>query len=789
MDQGVTGAASFGELFSQFASMTSHIIWVYDLYPQEQVVFASPSFERVWGRTAQDLYARHRVWMDSIHPDDRPDISERYEHWLNRTRDETYRFEFRIVRPDGEVRWIFDHGKRICDETGRTVRIIGIAEDITQRKQAESAMRESEHSFRQLADSLPQLVFTCDRNGKPDFLNWRWTEYTGYPEPELLAGRWLECFHPDERAAVMDNWLRCVATGLSYSAESRIRAWNSEYRWFKARAVPIRNAAGEIVRWCGANFDLHDERQLRESLRAERDRLTTIATTAPGVLHSFRLDAAGNFSLPFVGPGIRDIYGHVPDPQHPDAGFLRELVHPDDLRRLSEATRRSAETMTPWSMEYRVRHPERGEIWVEINVMPLREESGAIVWHGFLTDVTARKRAEQLQLHSQKLEALGTLSGGIAHDFNNLLLAIRGNTRLAVADLPPDHPVQTSLDEVERAAARATELVRQILSFGRQGESRPEVVELRPVVEEALKLLRATLPAMISIVPVFRPDVPPVMVDVTQIHQIIMNLATNAAHAIGDAPGQLEVTVDAATIHAGEIVTTQDLQVGHYARITVSDNGCGMDRATLDRVFDPFFTTKPAGQGTGLGLSVVHGIVRAHSGAVTAYSQPGKGTTFRIYLPAASSNVVLAENVQQEPAAGGGEHVMYIDDEESLVFLGQRVLERMGYRVSGFSDPSQALQAFTQSPQAFDVVVTDLSMPGMSGFNLARAILQQRPDVPIVMTTGYVRPEDKETARASGIRELILKPNTIEELGRALDRLFSEMRKSRKEQKYTNEHK
>jgi nitrogen-specific signal transduction histidine kinase/CheY-like chemotaxis protein len=407
--------------------------------------------------------------------------------------------------------------------------------------------------------------------------------------------------------------------------------------------------------------------------------------------------------------------------------------------------------------------------------MPRPEDDGATVWHGYLTDITARKRAERLQFHSQKLESLGTLSGGIAHDFNNLLLAIRGNTRLAIDDLPAGHPVQTSLDEVERAASRATELVRQILSFGRQGESRREVVELRPVVEEALKLLRATLPAMIRIVPTFDSAVPPVSVDVTQVHQIIMNLATNAAHAIGDGDGQLEVTVDAATIHADEIVTA-DLKVGRYARITVSDNGCGMDRATLERVFDPFFTTKPAGQGTGLGLSVVHGIVRAHSGAVTAYSQPGKGTTFRIYLPAASADVEHREASPQTPAAGSGEHVMYIDDEESLVFLGQRVLERMGYKVSGFSDPLQALQAFTQTPQSFDVVVTDLSMPGMSGFNLARALLQLRPDVPIVLTTGYVRPEDKETARNSGIRELILKPNTVEELGRALDKLFTQMR-------------
>jgi PAS domain S-box-containing protein len=777
VEQGVTGtAASFGELFTQFASLTSHIIWVYDLYPEEQVVFASPSFERVWGRKAQDLYARHRLWMESIHPEDRPGIAARYDHWLSHSPDETYQLEFRIVRPDGDVRWIFDHGKRIRDATGRSVRVIGIAEDITRRKQTETNLRESEQSFRQLADSLPELVLTCTPDGRPDFFNRRWTQYTGLTEEELLNGRWADCMHPDDGQKVLEGWDRALAVGGAYSAENRIRASDGNYRWFKAHGLPIRDSSGHLVRWCVSNTDLHDEFQLRESLRAERDRFSTIATTAPGVLHSFRIDRDGNFSFPFVGPGIRNIYGLPVEALRNDANVIRELIHPDDRAALSESTKRSAETMTPWNMEFRVRNPERGEIWVETNVMPLREENGAIVWHGFLTDVSARKRAERLQFHSQKLEALGTLSGGIAHDFNNLLLSIRGNTQLAISDLPADHPVLVSLDEVERAASRATELVRQILSFSRQGETRREVVELRPVVGEALKLLRATLPAMVRIVPSFRPDVPPVAVDVTQIHQIIMNLATNAAHAIGDAAGQLDVTIDAATIQPEEIVTSPDLHAGRYARITVSDNGCGMSRATLERVFDPFFTTKPPGQGTGLGLSVVHGIVRAHAGAITAYSQVGKGTTFRIYLPAATAGIEQAESVPQAPAPGSGEHVMYIDDEESLVFLAQRVLERMGYRVSGFSDPVQALATFLQSPDEFDVVVTDLSMPGMSGFNLSRALLEKRPELPIVLTTGYVRPEDKETARTSGIRELILKPNTIEELGRSLDRLFREMR-------------
>jgi PAS domain S-box-containing protein len=766
----------FGELFGQFASMTSHIFWVYDLYPEEHVVYASPSFERVFGRKPQELYARHGLWMDSIHPEDRAATAAAYERWLNGTTDETYVLEFRILRPDGEVRWIFDHGRRICDPSGRTVRVIGIAEDHTARKQAEAALRSSEQSFRQLADSLPQMIFTATPEGICDFVNRRWGEYSGRTDEHLLGLKWSECIHPGDVDSLVSRWLECVATKTAYQGEHRIRGRDGTYRWFTSRVAPVFAPDGRLVRWCGSNTDIHEEHQLRERLRAERDRLTTISTTAPGVLHSFRLTPDGHASFPYASPTIRDIYGFSAEDLKEDASVVMTRVHPEDLQRIRESVLYSQRTLTPWRAEYRVLHPERGEIWVEIYSVPRREEDGAVVWHGYIMDVSTRKRSDALQLRSQKMEALGTLAGGIAHDFNNILLAITGNTRLAIADLPPDSPALVSLTEVERAGLRATELVRQILSFSHQREPQRKVTALQPIVEEALKLLRSTLPAMIRIVTWFEPGVPPVAVDATQIHQIMMNLATNAAHAIGDAAGTIEVSIDNVVIGPDEITTSPDLREGRYARLSISDNGSGMHRATLERIFDPFFTTKPAGQGTGLGLSVVHGIVRAHQGAVTVYSQPEKGSTFRVYFPVAVASAQQQDAPRLQAVSGRGERIMYVDDEESLVFLGERVLERMGYKVSGYSDPARALKDFTARPHDFDVVVTDLSMPGMSGFHLAQALLQSRPDLPIIMTTGYVRPEDRETAERRGIRELILKPNSIEELGRTLDRLFRQLR-------------
>jgi PAS domain S-box-containing protein len=392
-------------------------------------------------------------------------------------------------------------------------------------------------------------------------------------------------------------------------------------------------------------------------------------------------------------------------------------------------------------------------------------------------DVTALRRAELLQMRSQKLEALGTLAGGIAHDFNNILAAINGSASLATTQLPQDHPVQTCLIEIEKAGQRAADVVRRIVTFSRPQEENMRVQPLEPVIGEALKLVRATLPAMVEIRSEFSADLPKARIDNTQIYQVIVNLATNSAHAIGDKSGLIEVRAEPVAVSEKETKAYGDVSPGNYVRIRISDNGCGMDAATLQRIFDPFFTTKPAGKGTGLGLSVVHGIIGGHRGIMKVYSEPGKGTTFLLYFPAVAEEVaVQAPEPAARAASGRGERILFVDDEGVLLFVGTMSLEQKGYAVTGMPNGDAALRELRINPDKYDVVLTDLSMPGMSGLQLAEEIRKLRADLPVILTSGYVSPEDQTRANQAGVYAVLNKPVNTKELLATLSKLFEKSR-------------
>jgi PAS domain S-box-containing protein len=418
-----------------------------------------------------------------------------------------------------------------------------------------------------------------------------------------------------------------------------------------------------------------------------------------------------------------------------------------------------------------------------------------------LSDISGRKQAEAARVllesqlwESQKMEALGTLAGGVAHDFNNVLAAIIGNVELARQGVGPGHAALESLEEIDKASHRAKALVQQILAFGRRQTTERKVMSLVPMVEESARLLRATLPAAISLKVECAADAPAVLADAGQIVQVLLNLCSNAWHATrGRAlPGTIEIRLEA---YEREPNGTSDsesaynplgqLQPGRYACLSVRDNGAGMDAATRGHLFEPFFTTKPVDEGTGLGLSVVYGIVRGHHGVIQVQSQFGQGSVFRVYFPDAGSPASLIpapgqKSVRAPALQGDGVRVLYIDDDDAIVYLMKRLLESKGYCVSGYTDQNEALAAARAEPGRFDVVMTDYNMPGMSGLDVARALREIRADLPIILASGNITEELRVHAPGAGVNELVFKPNTVEELCEAIDRQVQALRRERK---------
>jgi PAS domain S-box-containing protein len=412
---------------------------------------------------------------------------------------------------------------------------------------------------------------------------------------------------------------------------------------------------------------------------------------------------------------------------------------------------------------------------------PLTDAAGQVI--GYLSmvhDITERRHGEEerMRLEAQlrqahRIQALGTLAGGIAHDFNNILTAISGHTHLGLNDLEEERSPLDSLLAIQEASGRAVELVRRILMFSRLQHPERRTGPVPPIVQEAVELSRELLASSVALAFEFDPAAPLVSADPAQLRQVLINLLANAAYAVG-AHGEIKISVDSVSGRDESLAGVIEARHERYVRVTVKDSGAGMDEATLDRIFEPFFTTKPTGQGTGLGLSVVQGIVKAHEGAVSVQSQPGTGSVFRVYLPALDQDAPRSSSPVPAIPEGGGARVMYVDDEEPLVALATRWLGRMGYEVTGFSDSAQALEAFRARPHDFDAVISDFSMPGLSGLDLLREVIAIRKDVVVVMSSGYLRLEDNERARQLGAVDVVLKPQSMAEFGRILDRILSE---------------
>ena len=887
--------------FRRMADATLDVIWITDLEP-ENVVYVSPSFERIWGRKAQDLYDNPHLWIECIHPEDRDRVGKGFGDWITTQPDAPWETEYRVLRPDGGVRWIIEHGVVISEVDGPK-RVSGISKDVTDRRLMETALRESEERFALSVAGSADGIWDWDVVSGQMFISARGQRLYGLqPGIELRPrSQWLQMIKmpiEDEHArdTAFDDYLAGRAD--SFDHEWRISHPDGSDRWVRLRGLCVRDAQGLATRFSGSITDI-DERKRTEQALAQSEQRHALAMKAaqdgfwdwaterdsfyasPRTLDicgfpantlfsgradfwnrmpvlpedqakwtnaeklvgglqvgrfdlEFRLhfdgairwifltglpsfDGAGKvtrwtgsvsditgrktseaalreseerFALAVAGSndGLWDweiltdrmffsdraqrIYGLQPGKTMRPRKEWREMVclHPDDVAsQIAMVSGYLDGTLPAYDGEWRVRDPDGSFRWIRIRGVCVRDAQGQPVrMAGSVSDIESHKRAQAALQQSQRLEALGTLAGGIAHDFNNILGAILGFGELTLKSAPADSRLRRDIESIMTAGERGRALVERILAFSRSGVTKKVPVQIESVVREAFDLLSRTAPNGLRLELALHAGNATAMADAGKVHQVVINLVTNAIQAMPDG-GTLQVAVECERVARRSSTTTGDIDPGEYIFLTVSDTGGGIDPAVKPRIFDPFFTTKDPGTGTGLGLSLVHGIVTEMGGAIDVSTTLGIGSAFKVYLPRIHEASVTRIDAR-EPVVprGSQQQVLVVDDEATLVELTTERLRQLGYVCVGYTSSADALAAFQAHPDRFDAIVSDERMPGLSGVSLIKEVRIVRSDIPIVLLSGYVGDDLEARAHAVGATRILGKPSTESDLAVAL---------------------
>jgi len=638
--------------------------------------------------------------------------------------------------------------------------------DITKRGEAETSLRHAEAKYRSIFENATEGIFQTSAGGRYISANPMLARIYGYESPEELINSIHSIaqqlyVNPQRR----EEFVRILKEkDVVFQFESAIYRKDGQIIWIWENARAVRDDDGQLLYYEGTVEDITALKEAQERIRNQAALLDKASDAIVVQDLQHHIQYWNQSAERIYGWAAADVLGKDALALiYQDTSVLQKAMH-------------QALVQGSWYGEIKQWRKDGATLLMETSLTLVRNaQNEPMSILSINTDITVKKQLEEQIVHSQRLESIGTLAGGIAHDINNILTIITGNAVLGRNSLPANHPIQRNLSAIESATTRAAGVVRQILTFSRRQDTEKRIIDLGPVVQEAIHFLRTTLSPKIEIRSDFAETMPPILADATQIHQIVMNLGTNAAHAMQTQGGRLEFRLRVVSLDAAQAFLMENLRAGKYVQLAISDTGCGMDRETVRRIFEPFFTTKKPGEGTGLGLAVVHGIVKNYEGALTVTSELGKGTVFNLYFPALDAIAEPLRTIAPEQQDGGGRNIMYVDDEADIVAITTQDLQNHGYAVTGFTLPHEALETFYANPFYFDAAVLDISMPKMDGLELARQLLARRPDFPIVIASGFIRPEDHERVRRLGIKKLLEKPSTVSNVGASLAELFKEL--------------
>lgn len=675
--------------------------------------------------------------------------------------------------------WFVERTLPYRTETNRIEGVVVTFTDITASKQAEERSKASEARFRMLADSAPVMIWETDSEFSYVFFNTKWLEFTGRSLGQELDRGWNEGIHSEDRERVLEVQKSSFEVLKPFCVEYRLRRSDNQYRWVQDNGVPRYGSNGSFEGYVGTCVDVSEFKKLENELRTSRDRYQSLLEATSIIPWEADADMA---AVSYIGPQVKEVFGFSPEAWK-EKGFWISRIHHEDLPSVLAHRQELLTTKDSGEMIYRFYRSDMTVVWIK-EVVKVAYDAVVRNLQGFFIDMTEQvaqverqKRIEHHVAQSQKLEALGVLAGGVAHDFNNILTAIMGFAEVGIRDSDISPLLLKCFKGIQKASLRAQDLTAQILAFSRRGEERRVPVDVIGVVDEVLVLIRASIPALIEIRRTIFPEKSfYVLGDASRLHQVLMNLCTNAYQAIGENRGVVSIDISEKTV-VHTATGEESLQPGRYVRIVVSDTGCGIPPDVLPRIFEPFYSARSSGQGSGLGLSVVHGIVAGLEGVINVISEVGKGSSFEVLLPQCI-NLLTEETIPDVEAQRRTGRVLLVDDEELVITGLKDLLESVGYTVTALMNPELALEEFRKDPQLFDVLLTDQSMPKMTGLELIKAIREIRGDLPVILSTGYSREATEETVVKLGIQGFIKKPYSFSQLEKILARILAQPKQS-----------